>query len=342
MVIIMLKVLLVYFSGTGVTRYFASLIRDEMEKRGYRCDSLNLEEYLDLPTLWQKKPVALNYTIRAEVKRPLGKYPWPYQDLDTALKTAAENPVIANLQQDWAGYDLIGFGSPVYSFRPAPVMIRFLLDLPVFKKKIRAFSFATHDGAQGDFEDFMKNILSRKGFKFVGHLDQSFIYSASAIIRKSFDHLKTGRLLVRKSYQARRNIFIFLEYIHSLFYGIPYWYKGTNLFDKLLGMPYRFLYSFGVDFLLNNLLFGYGIHKDECIQCMTCVQQCPQGLIELDDEDYPIRHYHCMYCLRCLNWCPTNALYFSNLTKDKARFPGPEVLLEAAMQDSLDDRLRDG
>ncbi|MDY6827121.1 MAG: hypothetical protein SVV67_08120 [Bacillota bacterium] len=44
---------------------------------------------------------------------------------------------------------------------------------------------------------------------------------------------------------------------------------------------------------------------------MACVQQCPQGLIELDDEGYPIRHYHCMYCL---NWCPTDALYFSKAT----------------------------
>jgi len=336
----MLKVLMVYFSGTGVTRYFAGLIQEEMEKRGYECDSLDLEELVDLPTLWQKKPVALNYTIRAEEKRPLGKYPWPYQRLKTALLNLDENPLLANLNQDWQEYDLIGFGSPVYSFRPAPVMIRFLLDLPVFSKKTRAFSFTTHDGAQGDYEAFMRKLLTMKGFKYVGHLDQSFVYSASAIIRKNFDHLKTGRLLVKKSYQARKNIFLFLEYIQSLYYGVPYWYKGTNLLDKMIGIPYRLAYSYGVDFILNHLLFGFGVDKSECIQCWTCVQQCPQGLIEVDAEDFPIRHYHCMYCLRCLNWCPTNALYFSRLTKDKARFPGPEVLLDAVMQESLDDRLK--
>ncbi len=336
----MLKVLMVYFSGTGVTRYFASLIQDEMDKRGYSCDSINLEELVDLPTLWQKGPVALHYTIRAEVKRPLGKYPWPYLDLNTARQAANENPLLSSLKKDWGDYDLIGFGSPVYSFRPAPVMIRFLLDLPVFDKKIRAFSFATHDGAQGDYEAFMNDLLSSKGFRYVGHLDQSFIYSATAIMRSSFDHLKTGRLLVKKSFQARKNIFLFLEFIHSLFYGIPYWYKGTNWLEKMVGIPYRLMYSYGVDFMLNHLLFGFGIHKDECIQCMTCVQQCPQGLIEHDDDGYPVRYYHCMYCLRCLNWCPTNALYFSNLTKGKARFPGPEVLLDAAMQDSIDERLK--
>jgi len=336
----MLKVLMVYFSGTGVTRYFASLIEEEMEKRGYICDNLNLEEVVDLPTLWQKRPVALNYTIRAERKRPLGKYPWPYRNIDTALKNVEENPILNGLKDKWENYDLIGFGSPVYSFRPAPVMIRFLLDLPVFQKKIRVFSFATHDGAQGDYEAFMRNLLRLKGFKYVGHLDQSFVFSATAIMRSRFDHLKTGRLLVRKTFQARKNIFIFLEYINSLYFGIPYYYKGPNLLDKLVGIPYRFFYSYGVDFILNHLLFGFGIHKDECIQCLTCVQQCPQGLIEIGDDDYPIRHYHCMYCLRCLNWCPTGALYFSSLTKGKARFPGPEVLLDAALQDSIDDRLK--
>jgi len=336
----MLKVLLVYFSGTGITRYYASLIQEEMKKRGYKCDCLNLEEFTDLPTLWQKNPVALNYTIRAEVKRPLGNYPWPYQDLKSALSSVGGNPLFNNLVKKWSDYDLVGFGSPVYAFRPAPVMVRFLLDLPLFIKKIRAFSFSTHDGAQGDYEVFMKKLLKQKGFKYVGHLDQSFVYSASAVMRSSFNYLNMGRLLVKKSHQARKNIFMFLEYIHSLYYGIPYSYRTANLLGKLFGIPYRLVYSYGIDILLNNFLFGFGIDKDECVRCMTCVQQCPQGLIETDDDGYPIRYYHCMYCLRCLNWCPTGALYFSESTRGKARFPGPEVLLDAVLQDGLNLRLK--
>lgn len=336
----MLNVLLVYFSGTGITRYYATLIQEEMEKRGYNCDCLNLEEIVDITTLWQKKPVALNYTIKAESRRPLGKYPWPYLDLKGALLLAEENPLVGEIAQKWSNYDLIGFGSPVYGFRPAPVMIRFLLDLPFFKKAVRTFSFATHDGAQGDFDLFMKNVLTAKGLSYIGHLDQSFIYSATAIMRKRFDHVKMGRLLLKKSNRARLDISIFIDYVHSLYYGIPYWYKGAGLLNKIFGIPYRLFYSYGIDLVLNHFLFGYGIHRDDCIQCMTCVQQCPQGLIELDDDGYPVRYYHCMYCLRCLNWCPTNALYFSGLTDRKARFPGPEVLLEAVSQVDYDTSRR--
>ncbi len=336
----MYRALLVYFSGTGITRHFAQLIQEQMEKRGHSCDLLNLEELTDITVLWQKKPVALPYTIRAEEKRPLSKYPWPYVKLRDALNSAAENPVLKSLEHEWDDYDIIGFGSPVYGFRPAPVMIRFLLDLPRFKKPKRVFSFATHDGAQGDYENFMSQVLTDKGFTFAGHIDQTFIYSASAVMRKSFDHLNSGRLLVKKSDEARNNIDIFLKYLDNIFKGVKDIYRIATPMSIIFGLPYRLIYSYGIDFLLNYFLFGFGIHHDKCIQCMTCVVQCPQGLIELDEDNYPIRLYHCMYCLRCLNWCPTDALYFSRLTEDKARFPGPEVLLEAVKQDQLAGRLK--
>lgn len=330
------KALLVYFSGTGVTRYYASLIQEQMERRGYNCDCLDLEELVDLPDLWQKKPVALHYTINAEEKRPLGKYPWPYQDLKEALRRVSENPLLSRLRSDWKDYSLIGFGSPVYSFRPAPVMIRFILDLPNFDENFRVFSFATHDGAQGDYEAFMKHVLGLKGFHYIGHLDQPFVYSASIVMRRHCDNVKAGQLLAGRREQAAVKIGIFLDYVESLDYDLAYRYPGPDTISKLVAIPYRLLYSYGVDVLLNHFLFGFGINKEDCVQCMTCVNQCPQGLLEVDGDDYPIRYYHCMYCLRCLNWCPTNALYFSAATKNKARFPGLEVMAEAALQHALD------
>lgn len=335
----MLNVLLVYFSGTGITRYYTNLIAEEMSNRGHHCHCLDLEEITDLPMLWQKKPVALNYTIRAEQKRPLSKYPWPYQDLGQALRQARANPVLQHLAREWQEYDLIGFGSPVYGFRPAPVMIRLLLDLPLLKSKMRVFSYATHDGAQGDYASFMRRLFTLKDLHYLGHLDQTFVHSASAVMRPTYDYLQAGHLLVRKSFQARRAVLSFIEYIDSMFEGYSGYFKDLNLLGMLAGVPYRFFYSYGIDFVLNHFLFGYGIHREDCIQCMACVNQCPQGLIELDGDGYPLRLYHCMYCLRCLNWCPTDALYFSPATNGKARFPGPEVLLEAVKQQSISRRL---
>ncbi len=336
----MTKILLVYFSGTGITQYYTSLIQNEFEKAGYICDQVDVEELVDIPTLWQKKPVALNYTIRAEEKRPLSKYPWPYMNVKDSLNNIRENPALGRFINDWQKYDLIGFGSPVYGFRPAPVIIRFLIDLPVFKKDIAAFSYTTHDGAQGDYKQFIRRILVEKGFKYTGHIDQTFVYSAGVVMRNRFNHLKAGKLLSQKSKQARNKVSFHIQYINTDTAQRSYRFSLFKYFVKLLSIPYRFIYSYGINFFLNHFLFGFGIHKELCIQCMTCVNQCPQGLMEVDEEGYPARYYHCMYCLRCLNWCPTDAIYFSRVTDGKARFPGPEVLIEAVRQKELDYRLK--
>lgn len=336
----MKNVLLVYFSGTGITRHYASLIQGEMENNGLNCDCVDLEELTDIPTLWQKKPVALNYTMRAELKRPLSKYPWPYLEVSKAVESAGDNSLFSYLIEDWGKYDLIGFGSPVYAFRPAPVMIRFILDLPLFQHKPLVFSFATHDGAPGDYEAFIYRILELKGFKYIGHIDQSFINSAIAVFRNNFDHVKSGLLLVKRSEQAKEKIAFFLKHIRAMDSTSAFRHRKKDYSNKVIGLPWHLAYSHGINFLLNHFLFGYGIDKENCILCMACVQQCPQGLIEVDDDGYPIRLYHCMYCLRCLNWCPTDALYFSRATRGKARFPGPEVLIEATRQYQLDARLK--
>ncbi len=327
-----MKVLLVCFSGTGMTRYYASLIQEQLIARGCQCVCRELEELVDLPALWGQKPVALNYTLRAEQKRPLTKITAKYIPVSTALSAAEEVPELQYLQDQWGEFDLIGFGSPVYEFRPAPVMIRFMLDLPLFSAPPPAFSFATHDGVPGDFALFMEQLLTIKGFAYRGHLDQALINSSSLIIRRTYNRARVGRGLEHKSYQARLKISRFLDGLESI---SP---KGTtnvhqtrrNCTAGAVALPWRLMFTWGMDLLLSTFFFGYGLDKRGCIRCHTCINQCPQGLLEIDSEGYPIRYHHCMYCLRCVNWCPTGVLFLSGFTRGKNRFPGPEALLEAA------------
>lgn len=329
-----MKALLVCFSGTGMTRYFASLIEEGLILRGIQCDCRSIEEIADIPALWQKNPLALNYTIVAEKKRPLRKPSRPSISVAEAMQSSGEAPELLHFMQDWASYDLIGFGSPVYEYRPAPVLIRFLLDLPDFGGKVPVFSFATHDGAQGDYASFMEMLLKRKGFVYRGHLDQAFVNSAAFVLRRHYDTARSGRALTRKSAQANQKISRFLDRLDAApakDYPKDYASKPGFLVG-LAALPWRFLFTMGMDYLLNKFFFGYGLERGGCIQCYTCIKQCPQGLIEKDSRGYPLRNRHCMYCLRCLNWCPTSALYFSTVTRGKARFPGPEALLDSARE----------
>jgi ferredoxin len=317
-----------------MTRYFASLIQEGFISRGIECDCCSIEEIADIPALWQKNPLALNYTIRVEKRRPLCKSSRLYTSVDEAMQSRAEAPELEHFKEEWASYDLIGFGSPVYEYRPAAVMIRFMLDLPDFGGKREAFSFATHDGAQGDYASFMERLLERKGFVYRGHLDHTFVNSAVLVMRRRYDTARSGRALARKSAHAEKKIHRFLDQLNAV--SAKDISRETaskpGLLVSFAALPWRFMFMLGMEYLLYKFFFGYGLEHGGCIQCYTCIKQCPQGLIEKDRRGYPRRNHHCMYCLRCLNWCPTGVLYFSAITRGKTRFPGPDALLDSARE----------
>lgn len=51
------------------------------------------------------------------------------------------------------------------------------------------------------------------------------------------------------------------------------------------------------------------IDYDKCNQCWICFVRCPEGVIALDDEEYPhIDYDHCKGCLVCYEECPTKAI----------------------------------
>jgi len=51
------------------------------------------------------------------------------------------------------------------------------------------------------------------------------------------------------------------------------------------------------------------INLDECNKCWICFVRCPEGVISLDDEEYPYIDYeHCKGCLICHEECPVKAI----------------------------------
>lgn len=51
------------------------------------------------------------------------------------------------------------------------------------------------------------------------------------------------------------------------------------------------------------------IDYEKCTQCWICFVRCPEGVIALDDEEYPhIDYDHCKGCLVCYEECPAKAI----------------------------------
>ncbi|MGF7117178.1 flavodoxin family protein [Methanobacterium oryzae] len=64
-------------------------------------------------------------------------------------------------------YDIIGFGSGIYFSKPHKKLIKFIDSLSDEKTK-KAFVFSTSGKKKSEFNDLLKNKLSRKGFEVIG------------------------------------------------------------------------------------------------------------------------------------------------------------------------------
>ncbi|MCL7474811.1 MAG: 4Fe-4S binding protein [ANME-2 cluster archaeon] len=50
------------------------------------------------------------------------------------------------------------------------------------------------------------------------------------------------------------------------------------------------------------------VDADECVGCGTCVDECPQEAISMNDDDIAVISDECTECGLCVNACPTGAI----------------------------------
>ena len=53
---------------------------------------------------------------------------------------------------------------------------------------------------------------------------------------------------------------------------------------------------------------AYEIH-DNCVNCGTCIDECPVGAIFEKDGIYNINEESCIDCGACVNICPEEAIH---------------------------------
>lgn len=80
-------------------------------------------------------------------------------------------------------YDLIGFGSGIYYYRPHKKIRKFVEELDNVKNK-KAFHFST--SGDGKYNEWLEKNLSKKGFDVIGefHCKGYYAYSIKGIISR--------------------------------------------------------------------------------------------------------------------------------------------------------------
>ncbi|MHA1265723.1 MAG: EFR1 family ferrodoxin [Candidatus Helarchaeota archaeon] len=198
---------------------------------------------------------------------------------------------------DFSNYDLIGFGTPVYYFKPPFHILDLLEALPSLKNKL-GFLFCSSGGNPGSTLYKMKLITDQKGLKiidgndqFIG-LDKHQLYrDFNYILPSSIGHpnekdlneaYKFGKQLIKKALDPNTPE------------KSDFWTKDSD-FAKITSFEG-----------LNTHFPQFKLNKNKCIKCGKCADLCPVDAIMLDP--FPRWVKKCDRCYLCEMNCPENAI----------------------------------
>jgi len=220
---------------------------------------------------------------------------------------------IHNLKSpNFADYDFLGFGAPVFAFREPKTMREFILNLPELPGKF-AFLFCTCAGSTGNYFFRIANNLRKKGVRvFAKH--ESYFPSSFILWRKNAQDASVEPDLIKKD---EINMAIsFGKSLASEYNAVSQSAKPPpkikrNIRGTILG---TFSADWAMQWLTGTILRDQAL----CTECGTCVDICPTNAIQLGPV--PIKNKKlCTGCCGCINVCPVRALD-SKKTKKKERY----------------------
>jgi len=227
--------------------------------------------------------------------------------------------------EDLEKYDILGFGTPTYSFTIPSNVGRFLNAMPSVNTPF--FLFATCGGQPGNTISAMYSALKNKVGPFLGYIIGNSGTGNIRAWRPTYDkpEPKDGmpESEIKKATDFGRNL--------------------PELYQKIAveksQTPPKVSYSILTGFLNTIASYEYQmrilegnkkVDQQKCTKCGLCATKiCPSGSItQKSKEEYPeINNKTCFGCSGCVNLCPVLAIYSS---KNENRYPylkyGPYIL----------------
>ncbi len=210
----------------------------------------------------------------------------------TLVEINAKTPPIAT-----DGYDLIGFGYPIYGFNsPLPFnqyikKLRFQAGQPFFIYKNSGETFAMNNASSR----ILLRLMKRSGAILRGEYHFVMPYN----IHFRFDDNFVREIL---SYNEKLTEIM----LYNLKAGTVQRIKSNPIYD--LGAFFVGIQKIGGN--VNSFL--YKADPEKCNGCGLCVRQCPHQNISQREGKIVFSH-HCDMCMRCSFFCPTNAIHIGFL-----------------------------
>ncbi|MHA1777044.1 MAG: hypothetical protein DRO88_03105 [Promethearchaeia archaeon] len=250
-----LKILLIYFSGTGSTAEFALNLGDFIQEKGNTVDYIRLTR-----------------------------------------------KVMEKSKENFDKYDLIGFGSPVWSWRTPRIITRYVSTLKL--PKIPYFNFFSCGGSLGNAPWSLYKALRNSGGIYLGTViatGTNNIRSWRPKLDKPGDQF--NELNSTEIQTSQKFISSLLELLHhqELKEGpapprIWYW----SLVNSVFSYPFE----------MRKFVGTKKINQEKCTKCGLCATRiCPSNAISIGSDGFPqINEKLCYGCHGCINLCPTLAI----------------------------------
>ncbi|MBI5805412.1 4Fe-4S binding protein [candidate division TA06 bacterium] len=209
----------------------------------------------------------------------------------------------------------IGLAFPIAAFTTYPLVWDFVYKMPV-TRGTKVFAMATMGGFSLCAMGPLKRVMKQKGYLPIGAKQ---VVMPSNLWYKNYDPAKIQKT-ISKGQRTARNFAL------DLAAGKSSWIRVPLVPDLLFPL-----------FLSKKLWQGspgyVKVNPDKCTKCAQCVEMCPVGAIQLNEE--LVISNACQWCMRCISYCPEKALYYGN---DQYQRYKPVEITELTAKDETSNR----
>lgn len=213
--------------------------------------------------------------------------------------------------------DITGILYPVYYFGMPNIVKSFLGSLKGDEKKY-IFSIANAGSVAGNALKHTSSALEKQGLKlsaaFIVLMPGNYIPMYGA-----WDAEKQKGIYSKEKQRVKEIA------------GIVKQKKTTSI--ETSSLLYSWFLS-GVHRIYSNKFSSYDNNfeaNDKCTSCRICERICPVNNIEIE-EGRPSWNHNCELCMACIQWCPSQAIEYSDKTRDRKRFHNPSIVIEEILK----------